>query len=128
MRINKRAFTLVELLAVLVILGIVLAIVATNVFGLFQESKDNSYETQIEMLKQSTKEYVTDNKRTLFGESNTICVSIYDLYKNKYITEIPQDAKNGKQMSEYLGFIVSKEGETLTYTLTEDTTKESECQ
>ena len=127
MNIRKKGFTLVELLAVLVILGIVLAIVATNVFGILQESKDDSYDTQIEMLKQSTKEYVSDNKTKLFKESDTICVSIYDLYKNKYITEIPEDPRNGKDFSEYLGFIAEKDGENITYTLTDDVDKEEKC-
>lgn len=127
MNIKNNGFTLVELLAVLLILGIVLGIVATNVFGILEESKNESYDTQIEMLKQSTKEYVSDNKRKLFKERDTICVSIYDLYKNKYITEIPEDPRNGKNFSEYLGFIAEKDGENITYTLTSDVEKEDKC-
>ncbi len=124
---NKKAFTLVELLAVIVILGIILAIVSVSVFNILEDSKNNAYDTQIEMLKASTKEYVSDKKRTLFLESDKVCVTIYDLYNEKYITEIPEDTKNGGLMSEYLGFIVKKDGDNITYTLTKDAYDEEDC-
>ena len=124
---NKKAFTLVELLSVIVILGIILAIVSVSVFNILEDSKNNAYDTQIEMLKASTKEYVSDKKRTLFLESDKVCVTIYDLYNEKYITEIPEDTKNGGLMSEYLGFIVKKDGDNITYTLTKDAYDEEDC-
>lgn len=124
---NKKAFTLVELLAVIVILGIILAIVSTSVFNILEDSKQNAYDTQIEMLKASTKEYVSDKKRSLFSEKDKVCITIYDLYQEKYITEVPEDSINGGKMSEYLGFIVKKDGNNITYKLTKDADKDEEC-
>lgn len=125
---NKKAFTLVELLAVIVILGIILAIVSTSVFNILEDAKNNAYETQIEMLKASAKEYVTDNKRTLFSESDKICVSIGDLYKAKYIDKLPEVKKDDKPMSEHLGFIITNNNDNITYILSEDITQQEECQ
>ncbi len=124
---NKKAFTLVELLAVIIILGIILAIVSTSVFSILEDSKQNAYDTQIEMLKASTKEYVSDKKRSLFSEKDKVCITIYDLYQEKYITEVPEDSINGGKMSEYLGFIVKKDGNNITYTLTKDAYVDEEC-
>lgn len=124
---NRKAFTLVELLAVIVILGIILSIISVSVFNILEDSKENAYETQIEMLKASTKEYVSDKKRTLFSEKDNVCISIYDLYQERYITEIPEDTKTGKKMSEHLGFIVKKDGDSITYTLVKDIYEEAEC-
>lgn len=43
MKLNKRGFTLVELLAVFVILGIIMLIAIPNVMGLLDKNKKNTY-------------------------------------------------------------------------------------
>lgn len=48
---NKKGFTLVELLVVIVILSLVVVIVATNGFGLFNRTKRSIIDTNLNSLK-----------------------------------------------------------------------------
>ena len=50
MNINKRGFTLVELLAVMVILAIILAIAVPTISGILEESRKSSFESDAKMV------------------------------------------------------------------------------
>ena len=65
----KNAFTLVELLAVIVILAIVLIIAVPGVLSIINQTKDNAYDRQVDMIKKAAKNYVTANTITWSGES-----------------------------------------------------------
>lgn len=47
---NKKGFTLVELLAVIVILAIILAIAVPSITGLLEKQRENSFESNVKML------------------------------------------------------------------------------
>ena len=121
---KSKGFTLVELLAVLVILGIILTIVTTSVFRILEDSKDSAYDSQLEMIKSSVKEYVSDNKRTLFEDKDAICVSISDLYVEKYINEKVDDPResDGTKLSEFLGYAVVRNEKSFEYILIQNVT------
>lgn len=55
----KRGFTLVELLAVLVILGVISTITYNIIAGNIKETRKKSFEISATNLLESTKEYVT---------------------------------------------------------------------
>ncbi len=57
---NKKGFTLVELLAVIVILGLVMTIVGTKGFGAFDNTKKAITSQNINAIKESAKVYLTD--------------------------------------------------------------------
>ena len=57
---NKNWFTLVELLAVIVILGLVITIVGTKGFGAFDNTKKAITRQNINAIKESAKVYLTD--------------------------------------------------------------------
>ena len=57
---NKKGFTLVELLAVIVILGLVITIVGTKGFGAFDNTKKAITRQNINAIKESAKVYLTD--------------------------------------------------------------------
>jgi type IV pilus assembly protein PilA len=50
MRNNKKGFTLVELLAVIVILAIILAIAVPSISGMINNSKKSSFEANVKMI------------------------------------------------------------------------------
>ena len=58
---NNKGFTLVELLAVIVVLGIVLTIAVPGVTKLINKSKKNSFESSAQGLIQSAKYFYSDN-------------------------------------------------------------------
>ena len=62
---KREGFTLVELLAVIVILAIVLIIAVPGVLSVIQKSKTQAYERQLDMIKEATKLYVTERNKEI---------------------------------------------------------------
>lgn len=57
---NKKGFTMVELIAVISILGLVMTIVATNGFGILETSKKRIKEDAIKEVAEGAKVFLTD--------------------------------------------------------------------
>lgn len=106
---NRKGFTMIELLAVIVVLGIVLVITFPNMTDVFKSSKLKSEEAFVERISQSIDSYVTLNSSSIgfspvvpaqknYGGSNhsvnvykgTITINI--IIKNNIISE--KDYKN----------------------------------
>lgn len=60
MEIKNKGFTLVELLAVIVILGLIALIAVPMVLNNIKKTKEDLYNTQIELIKAGALSYVTD--------------------------------------------------------------------
>ena len=52
---NKKGFTLVEILCVIVILAIITTIASANIVNLTRDSKEKLYCTKLELIKTSDK-------------------------------------------------------------------------
>ena len=73
----KKAFTLVELVGAIVILGIIAIIAIPLIDKNLKENKEKAYLTQIESIKESTKNWAANNTKLLpeLGESYTITLN-----------------------------------------------------
>lgn len=58
MKCYKKGFTLVELLAVIVILAIILAIAIPGISNVINSSKEQAYESQKELIVNAAKKYL----------------------------------------------------------------------
>lgn len=87
---NKKGFTMIELLAVIVVLGIVLIITFPNISDIFKGSKLKSEEAFMDRISQSIDSYVTLNssnitfdkqagtfEKFLGTEKQTVTVDVY---------------------------------------------------
>ena len=86
---NNKGFTLVEVIAVVIILGITLttAIVGYNKY--IEKSKKNYYTKQKDLVTQAGRDFFNDNRGRLpinIGEEN--CVLLSTLVNNKYIDKV----------------------------------------
>ncbi len=60
--LNRKGFTLVELLAVIAILAILVIIALPNVMGMFNTAKENSFKTEIkEIFKTAEQTWINDS-------------------------------------------------------------------
>lgn len=83
----KKGFTLVELLAIVVILGI-LGMVGTSIYSNVQKKARNKlYEEQVETIKSAVRTYITENEgKTLIINGNSVKI---DLFNGEKRIEIP---------------------------------------
>ena len=91
---NNNAFSLVELLAVVVILGILASIGVGVVSNLIDKAEQDKIDSQKNTVTMSAQTYMQNNKNLvpkIIGESSILKVS--DLRKSNYLTE---DIKNEK--------------------------------
>ena len=75
---NKKGFTLVELLAVIAILALLVIIALPNVLSMFNNAKKDLFLTEAKnVFKESTKKYISDNMHNS-NEENIYCKSETD--------------------------------------------------
>lgn len=82
----KKGFTLIEVLAVLVILGIITALTYPVITKMIDESKEKAYTVQIDSIKDSARKWAIDNASKL-ATNRYIAVDISELVRLGYITK-----------------------------------------
>lgn len=79
MKLNKKGFTLMELLAVIVILAIIFAVAIPSISSSVERSKTKQLNAKIEVIKAAGEVYISDN--------NVNDVSLVTLYCNNILTK-----------------------------------------
>ena len=94
-------FTLVELLAVIVILAIVLIIAVPGVLSIINKTKDNAFDRQKDMIKEASRLYVTsDSDVTWVGQDTKMTTVTLDTLKAKgYLDQKIVDPKTKKEIT-----------------------------
>ena len=82
---NKKGFTLVELLAVIVILGMLVSIISPVVTSLLNDSKASLSKNQIDMVITASKKYMIDHSDLLPEGNGVYYVSISELINSGVI-------------------------------------------
>lgn len=92
----KKGFTLVELIAVLVILSVIALIVTPNIMVSVKEYQRQVYETEVQAIKDSAKNWAADNVTELPHNNDfSLVVTIQDLIDNGYYDSEVRDTFNG---------------------------------
>ena len=73
---NKNGFTLIELIAVIFIMGIMLILSLPQVSKIQQANKNKKYETYEKSIERGAKLYTDSNAKDMFGNNNSGCVTI----------------------------------------------------
>lgn len=86
-KLNKNGFTLVELLAVIVILAVVILVAVNNVIPQMNKAKAGAFKTEALSFLDGAEQYYTSQQMTggAFDESGKKGVSIEFLVKKKYV-------------------------------------------
>ena len=87
--ILKKGFTLTELLAAVVLLGLLTAGVIFTVSKSIKKAKKNYYDKQQELVTQAGREYFNDNRNLLpSNKGDQKCVTLKTLVDYKYIDKV----------------------------------------
>ncbi|MGG3835894.1 prepilin-type N-terminal cleavage/methylation domain-containing protein [Paenibacillus thiaminolyticus] len=92
---NEKGMTLIELLAVIVILGIIIAIAAVVIVGQFDKAKETSDKTSVRIITDAVQRYILENPK----DENAVitetpkAIPIDILITKGYIKERPENSK-----------------------------------
>lgn len=104
---NKKGFTLVELLAVIVVLAIIMLIAVNSVLPLITDARKGAFESSVKIIFEGAENAFT--KDMMLGgteiKNKEKCYDISYLVTNGYITKITADNAN------YVGYVkISEQG------------------
>lgn len=85
---DQRGLTLIELLAVIVILGIIAAIAIPSIMGLIDNTKKDAHVANAQQMINSTKIAVTSDKSLLPVNSNVMIIPLSYLEAQGYIEDL----------------------------------------
>lgn len=85
---KNKAFTLIELLGVIVILAVILTLVAPNIIGAIKDTTVELNEITKKLIYSASEDLINENKN-MFAKTNgsTYCIDINDIINNGYISK-----------------------------------------
>lgn len=107
---NNKGFTLVELLATVVVIGVLILISVPNMVGVINKNKDSNYIDDARRM-QSLAEYRfrTEDKDKIANEADCILYTLNNLNKNQEFDKTPDDDGSGSKKYDFENsFVVVK--------------------
>lgn len=96
-----KGFTLIELMAVIIILSMVLFIAIPTINSTIIHSKDSLSETQEKTIEKAAKEYVVTNYNQIDNKETNLdgkCIKFETLYENGYLKGSKEDLKKSEAL------------------------------
>ncbi|MFV0275116.1 MAG: type II secretion system protein [Bacilli bacterium] len=85
---NKKGFTLVELLVTLTIIGILIVIIRPIIVNVIKKTNEDTYINQKKLIESSAIMYVEENKKTIEFTNDIGTITLQQLSNRGYI-ELP---------------------------------------
>lgn len=104
-KVNNKGFTLVELLAVLVILTAIMGVAIPSISSSLERSKNKQNKAREKVLVSAAELYITDNKNSIYtnlGDKDTCYIQLSNL--SAYIPDDVTKDADDKEMNGYIKF------------------------
>lgn len=112
---NNKGFTLVELLAMLIVLGILIGISVPNITGILNQQKETAFVDEASKLA-STAQMKMSTEREIKKPKNNNCIVFSMNYLDK-AGELKKSADGGEYLRDDSFVIVSRTGSRIEYTV-----------
>ena len=99
-RYKRNGFTLVELMAVIIIISLIALLTFPNIINQIKKTKKSNNKMIEDIVIEQTKKYVSDNKGEF--DSDTYFVSVKELVDNDYIKEELLKSTDSKIKDKYI--------------------------
>lgn len=105
-RLNNKGFTLVELLAVLVILIAIMGIAIPTISSSLERTKDKQNKARYKIIESAAEQYVTDYKNSVYNKlgTNTKCFIQVIALGNYLSSDEMKDADDNDLSTHYVIF------------------------
>lgn len=118
---NNKGFTLVEIIAVVTILGLIALIAAPVVFNSIQKSKERSYVQQTKVLEETAERWSVKHAGEL-SETSTYYLEISQMVSDKLLTsDEVMDPRTNKKMNGCIVISYDKENLQFQFAYNENT-------
>ena len=84
-KLNRKGFTLVELIAVVVILSLIVGIGSVTITGIIKKNKENDYKLLIEEIKSATESYYHECRYVTYNCTDNGTIKLGDLVTNGFL-------------------------------------------
>lgn len=115
-KLNRKGFTLVELLAVLVILVAIMGIAIPSISSSLERTKEKQNQSRYKIIESAAEQYVTDHKNAIYNKlgTNTTCyIQIKDI---NYLNADEMKDSDGNDISN--NYIIFTKPSTYVYSTT----------
>ena len=117
---NKKGFTLVELLGVLVVLSVILMIAFPLITTYINKSKQKAYDTQMGLIITGLKDYVIEHKEVLpVNDTDYVTFTLGQLKALGIVNNSVVNPLDGKEIDDSMEFKIIKDGSKYTYQIVE---------
>src|SRR5574344_3032614 len=118
MKMNKKGYTVVELLIVIAVFTIIYFVGVANVSYAFSDNVKINYENRLNLIKKQAEVYAKDKSQELFKDNDNITIYAKDLVKNGYFAgnangDIEDPRDEAKTLND-LKIEITKSGDTYT--------------
>ena len=106
---NKKGFTLVELLAIIIVLSLLVVIASTSVSKIMKDSKKDLYNSQIKMIESAAKSYGSENINDLPAGGECKYITLGELKEHSLIDPHIKNPKTNKEFNNDMIIKISSE-------------------
>jgi len=115
---NRNGFTLIELIAVIVILSLIAVLIFPAIEKTINGAKSDLYDTQVKSIIDGAKSWVADHPRFLpVNDGDELIISLGELKIGAYIEVDITNPKSNKMFDTATKVKVQKSGETYKYSI-----------